>query len=92
VKQVEFDAQLLEQIRSLPKPQRLEIGNVISAAQRVFGSPHQHGGIGLRKLKSKHYEIRLGLGQRLIFEEKSRALYFKFLGNHNEVRRFLKGL
>lgn len=92
MKQIEFDAALLEQIRALPKPQRLEIGNAITATQQVFGSPHQHSGVGLRKLKTNHYEIRLGLGRRLIFEDKARSLYFKFLGNHDEVRRFLKAL
>lgn len=92
MKAVEFDRSLLEQLRSLPKGQRHEVGNVIAGVQEAFGKPHQHVGLGLRKLQHGHYEVRLGLGQRLVFEDKGDALHFKLLGSHDEVRRFLKGL
>jgi mRNA-degrading endonuclease RelE of RelBE toxin-antitoxin system len=92
LKTVEFDHSLLEQIRALPKPQRREVGEAIVAIQAAFGQPYQHTGLGLRKLRGGHYEVRLGLGQRLVFEDRSEALYFKALGNHGTVQRFLRGL
>jgi hypothetical protein len=55
-----------------------------------MGYPHLHRGIGLRKLQDDYYEIRIGLQQRLVFENTSEALVFEFLGDHNEVKRFLK--
>lgn len=92
MKTVEFDRRLLEQLRSLPKGQRHEVGAAIAGAQETFGKPHQHAGLGLRKLPHGHFEVRLGLGQRLVFEDRGDTLHFKVLGNHDEVRRFLKGL
>jgi mRNA-degrading endonuclease RelE of RelBE toxin-antitoxin system len=92
LKVVEFDRSLLEQLRSLPKEQRREVGETIVGVQEAFGNPHQHVGLGLRKLQHRHYEVRLGLGQRLVFEDRGDALHFKMLGRHDEVRRFLKGL
>ena len=92
MKAVEIDRRLLEQLRALPTGQRHEVGVAIAGVQKVFGKPHQHTGSGLRKLRRGHYEMRLSLGQRLVFEDTGRALYFKMLGNHDEVRRFLKGL
>jgi mRNA-degrading endonuclease RelE of RelBE toxin-antitoxin system len=91
LKSVEFDRGLLEQLRALPKERRREVGAAIVAVQETFGDPHRHGGLGLRKLKAGHYEVRLGLGQRLVFENRPDALYFKLIGNHDAVRRFLKG-
>ena len=92
MKAVEFDRNLLEQLRSLPKGQRYDVGGVIAGVQEAFGKPHQHVGLRLRKLQHSHYEVRLGLGQRLVFEDKGDALHFKLMGSHDEVRRFLKEL
>jgi mRNA-degrading endonuclease RelE of RelBE toxin-antitoxin system len=92
LKAIEFDRGLLKQLRALPKARRRDIGELIAAVQETFGHPHQHGGIGMRKLPRGHYEARLGLGQRLLFENRTDALYFKLLGSHDEVNRFLKGL
>jgi len=92
LKNIEFDCRLLEQLRASPKERRREVGGVVSAVQEVFGYPHQHAGLGLRKLRRSHYEVRLGLGQRLVFEDRGEVLHFKLLSNHNEVQRFLKGL
>jgi hypothetical protein len=48
--------------------------------------------LGMRKLRHGHYEVRLGLGQRLVFEDRGDTLHFKLFGGHDAVRRFLKGL
>jgi mRNA-degrading endonuclease RelE of RelBE toxin-antitoxin system len=92
LKAVEFDRDLLEQLRSLPKGQRHEVGEAIAGVQEAFGQPHRHLGLGLRKLQRGHYEVRLGLGQRLVFEDRGDTLHFKLFGGHDAVRRFLKGL
>lgn len=92
LKAVEFDRSLLDQLRLLPKERRRAVGEVIAGVQEAFGQPHRHGGSGVRKLLRGHYEVRLGLGQRLVFEDRGNVLHFKVLGTHDEVRRFLKGL
>jgi hypothetical protein len=89
---IELDPDLLEQLRALNKPQRREIGGCIEEARVTFGRPHLHRGAGIRVLKSGVYECRISLQQRLIFTADKGVLYFHFIGNHNEVSRFLRNL
>jgi len=91
VKDIRIDKRLLAEIRRQDAVTRRQIGEAIAAAQEFFGSPHTHGGAGLRKLKGAWYEVRTGLAQRLIFKDCEDCLSFEFMGEHDEVRRFLKG-
>ena len=66
------------------------MGGAIADAQRCLGQPHLHRGIGLRKLRDDWYEVRVGRKLRLLFENTREALVFEFLGDHDEVKNFLK--
>jgi hypothetical protein len=83
---------LLQQLRSLNKDQRRSIGELIEKVRVSFGHPHLHGGTGMRALRADVYECRLNLRVRLVFTLEPGALYFHFMGNHDEVNRFLKRL
>ena len=80
----------LREIRSLSKEDRKQIGEIISRTQETFGNPHRHAGLGLRDLGKDYYEVRWHLGLRLVFQRRSTSLYFRILGNHHEVKHFLK--
>ena len=90
MKAIRIHPVLLREIRAKPAAERRQVGERIAEAQRYIGQPHTHRGVGLRKLQDDWYEIRAGLKQRLIFEDTPPALVFEFLGNHDEVKRFLK--
>jgi len=79
-------------VRNYPKPVRAEIGQAIDRLFAALGQPHQHAGLGLRKLVKNYFEIRVGLELRLVFRVEPDAVIFAFAGTHDEVRRFLKGL
>ncbi len=95
-----YDAYLAEdlrrELRGWPKPERARVGKLIQSVQENFGKPHLHSGAGIRDLSPKGsrlsvYECRIGRGLRLLFTLESPALlYFHTIGNHDEVRRFLK--
>lgn len=87
---IELSSALLEQLRALDKTQRREIGRRVEEVQRTFGQPHVHHGAGIRDLGGKTYECRISLHQRLVFVVIEGCLYFHFLGNHNDVERFLR--
>ena len=89
---IEIDPALLQQLRAFDKDQRRLIGELIEKVRVSFGQPHLHGGMGLRALRSGVYECRLNLRQRLVFTLEFGSLYFHFMGNHDEVNRFLKCL
>lgn len=88
--QIELSSTLLEQLRALDKAERREIGQRIEEVRRGFGQPHVHQGAGIRDLGAKTYECRISLHQWLVFVVKEGCLYFHFLGNHNDVTRFLR--
>jgi mRNA-degrading endonuclease RelE of RelBE toxin-antitoxin system len=79
-------------VREYPKPVRAEIGQAIDRLQAALGQPHQHAGLGIRKLVKNYFEIRVGLDLRLVFRIEPEAVIFAFAGTHDEVRRFLKRL
>lgn len=79
-------------VRAYPKPVRAEIGQAIDRLQAALGQPHQHVGLGIRKLVKNYFEMRIGLDLQLVFKLDSDSLTFTFTGTHDEVRRFLKQL
>ncbi|MEI6083523.1 MAG: hypothetical protein WCS70_04405 [Verrucomicrobiota bacterium] len=79
-------------VRAYSKPARAEIGQAIDRLQTSLGQPHQHAGLGIRKLVKNYFEMRVGLDLRLVFKLDSDSITFAFAGTHDEVRRFLKRL
>ena len=78
--------------RAHPKAVWVEIGQAIDRLQAALGQPHQHAGLGLRKLVKNYFEMRVGLELRLLFKVESKSVTFVFAGTHDEVRRYLKQL
>ena len=87
---IELDPDLIAQLRLLSKPERRSVGVAIEAVRANWGHPHLHGGVGIRRLAPNLYESRAGLQQRLIFQSLDGALYFHFIGSHDEVQKFLR--
>ena len=93
---VYLDEDQRAELRRWPKPARARVGRLIQHVQENFGQPHLHSGVGIRDLSPQGsrfnvYECRIGRGLRLVFTLETPALlYFHMIGNHDEVRRFLK--
>ena len=47
-------------------------------------------GLGIKQVRPRLWEIRLGLSDRILFHRTGDAVEFLFAGNHDEIRRFLK--
>ncbi len=47
-------------------------------------------GLGLKKLHKDYWEIRVGLSIRILFELKSNLVTFILVGDHNQIKRFLR--
>lgn len=58
-----------------------------------FLSTHQKpAGIGLKKIHDNNWEIRIDIRNRIIFELVGDSINIAFVGNHNSVKTFLKGI
>ena len=75
--------------KSIPANRRTEVWAVMQAAASAYGLPHQHAGLGLRRIPP-FMECRCGLDLRLIFQRDRDGLVFHFCGNHDEVQAFLR--
>jgi mRNA-degrading endonuclease RelE of RelBE toxin-antitoxin system len=65
---------------------------VLDAARRLpsaFGRPHQHSGLGLRRIGS-FYEFRVGLQWRVLFIILKSDAVLLTVGNHNEIVRYVR--
>ena len=81
------------QLQSLDRDARLILGQAINKARDAWGRPHLHAGAGIRKLDPEHFECRSGLELRFVFKDLGAdGLYFVFMGNHDQIRKFVKGL
>lgn len=58
----------------------------------AFGKPHEHTGLGIRKLRTDLFECRVGLALRLLFRATPEALVVRFIGSHDEVQKYLRAL
>jgi mRNA-degrading endonuclease YafQ of YafQ-DinJ toxin-antitoxin module len=66
---------------------------VLLALPKALGRPHDHAGLGLRKIHASGiWEVRVGLGLRIVFTLADNTLTLVRLGTHDDVRRFLKAL
>ena len=80
-------------VRTLHDDQRAAVFDSILALPRAVGEPHQHAGLGIRKLHhSGIWEARVGLGLRLVFTIRSELLTLVRVGTHDDVRRYLREL
>lgn len=80
-------------VRALHDAERAAAFDAILGLPGALAAPHAHAGLGLRKLHgSGIYEVRVGLRLRLVFAlAKGEAVLLR-VGDHDEVRRYLKTL
>jgi mRNA-degrading endonuclease YafQ of YafQ-DinJ toxin-antitoxin module len=73
--------------------ERAAVMTVLLALPKALGRPHDHAGLGLRKIHSSGtWEARVGLGLRMVFALADSTLTLVRLGTHDDVKRFLKAL
>lgn len=77
--------------RKLTSPQQENVIKAIDPLIEFIKTGEKPEGLGLKKVRSDYWEIRLSVKNRIIFEFKGDAINFVFVGGHNGVRRFLKG-
>ncbi len=88
---VQISERLRKTAKKLPADVRAKAEAAIAAVAADFGNPHKHGGLGLRKLARRSYEVRAHLQWRVVFILEGETLTAFDLMNHDEVRRWLRG-
>ena len=86
-----IDPGVQKQLRALPRSERADVVLKLLELGDVFGQPHEHAGLGIRKLRGDLFECRVGLGLRVLFRASADALIIRFIGSHDEVQKYLRG-
>ena len=88
-----FADKFRRQCKAASSQDRAAILKILLDLELTLTSPQEHSGLGLRKLHPDGYwEVRAGLSLRVLFRLDKDEAIFVFLGNHDEVRRFLGSL
>jgi mRNA-degrading endonuclease RelE of RelBE toxin-antitoxin system len=90
--EVEFSPRFRAAARALPKERRQQVAQATELLREAFGRPHLHGGLGIRRLQKDYFEFRAGRDTRCIFRLQGGTASMVLVGNHDEVRKFLKNL
>jgi mRNA-degrading endonuclease YafQ of YafQ-DinJ toxin-antitoxin module len=90
---VALTERLQADVLALPEAARAQVFQAMLALPKALGQPHLHTGLGLRKIHpSGIWEVRVGLGLRLLFTLAENVLTFVRAGTHDDVRRYLRTL
>lgn len=75
---------------TLSQETRAGASKAIAEVGAAFGNPHQHRGLGLRKLAKRSYEIRVDRQWRVVFILDGDTLIAYDIMNHDEVSLWLR--
>ena len=90
---VELTERFPRDVSALGDAERAAVFDVLLSLPHALGSPHAHAGLGLRKIHATGiWEVRVGLGLRLVFGLTARTVALVRAGTHDEVRRYLRSL
>ena len=89
---IEFTGRFAADTHALPEYKRLELEAVLRNLAATFGQPHLHGGLGIRRLKRDYFECRIGRDIRIVFRLVGSTLEMSLIGNHDDMRRYLRSL
>lgn len=87
-----FDTSFQRSLKRFDPLQQLELKRRIDFFIRAMVARQLPAGFGLTQLHRALWEIRSGLPQRILFWRTQDEIRFTFIGNHDEVRRFVKHL
>ena len=89
-KSLVIDPAVQKQLLGLPLAERANVVLKLLELGDSFGKPHEHSGLGIRKLRADLFECRVGLARRVLFRALPEALIVRFIGSHDEVQKYLR--
>lgn len=87
---INFSKRFMACLRDASDEELQAVERACRLAEKAFGRPHQHAGVGLRRLSRTDFECRAGMNLRLVFSREGEALLFDFAGSHGEVQAYLR--
>lgn len=73
----------------LTPQQQAAVNAAVARLGSAFGRPHRHSSLGIRAF-GRYFEFRAGLDLRILFLPEGGDLFLCFVGNHNQIRAFIR--
>ena len=86
----EYKPAFLRQYRHLPLVEQEQSSGAIQKLIHFFEKGEKPQGLGLKQLRKPFWEIRATIHLRILFRFQGDLVEFTLVGNHDEIRRFLK--
>ena len=77
-------------VSRLPTDRKDRVKQAVRQLVVFFETKQQPQGLGLKRLRGDYWEVRAGLGDRVVFRLTGDLVEFVVVGNHDEIRRFLR--
>ncbi len=77
---------------ALDPTRRHRVDRALQQLETLYGEGQRPFGLGLKALKPGIWEIRAGLGDRMLFRWTGDLVELLIVGNHDEIVRILKRL
>ena len=74
----------------LPPDRKERVKSAVRQIVIFFETKQLPQGLGLKRLRGQYWEIRAGLGDRIIFRLSDDLVEFAIVGSHGEIARFLR--
>ena len=84
-----FDTSFERSLKRFDPAQQLELKRRLDLFIRALADQQLPAGFGLTKLRPGLWKIRSGLAQRILIWRTHDEVRFTFVGDHDEVHRFL---
>lgn len=89
---IEFTGRFRDEMRTLADDQISGLEQALGQLPAAFGQPHAHRGLGVRRLKRNYFEFRVGRDIRVVFTLEGSTAILRTVGNHDQVRAYLKNV
>lgn len=89
----EFKPSFDKSVKRFHGEEKEEIKNIAIQAIDILSQDKQiYKGVGLKRLKGNFWEIRKGLKARILFRWERGLVEFILAGDHDDVKRYLRGI
>ena len=89
----DFKKSFIRSIKSLPEKNKEKIKHLAFEIIDIVSKKKKPSkGYGLTRLRKDYWEARTSIRERILFKLTNDCIYFIFVGNHNDVKRFLRSI
>lgn len=77
-------------VRKLSPPDKIQLADSLGQFNNFILTGNMPIGLGFKKIGQDKYEFRAGLRLRIVAKVEGDIYYLVFIGNYDEVRRYLR--